>query len=1024
MLADTSRPPATAGIGPRIALAATFTAEPILEPLAFWMRELGSAATIEFAPYAQVFQELLNPGSLLSGNRGGVNVVLLRIEDWLRSAPDASAPEKARALLGRNANDFIAAVQTAAGRAASPPLVLALCPSSPAGQADPVRRLAFPAVEQRIVEALANVSGVSVVGPQDLAEYPVGDSYDAERDALGHTPYTPAFLAALATALARRIHALGPPRYKVVVLDCDNTLWQGVVGEEGALGVAVTPGCRALQEFVLRQIGKGFVVCLCSKNEERDALEVFDRHPDMVLRREHLVGWRINWGPKSENLRSLASELNLGLESFIFLDDNPVECAEVRARCPEVLTLRVPPADEVGRFLEHLWAFDRLTTTEEDRRRTTLYRENAERSRLQEQAGSFQEFLDSLELRVEIHEPAAEQWSRVSQLTQRTNQFNFTTIRRSEAEVRGLAAAGLECRVVEVCDRFGDHGLVGVLIHGKTDDAVEVDSFLLSCRVLGRGVEHRMLNDLGKLAQGLGLSRVVATLVPTAKNLPARRFLDRVAGEWKEERDGRTIYRIPADCAAAAAPDSTGEPVDEDTTAGPARPAASEVRSAPPYERIAHHLHDASQVLEELARRGQARRDRPNLGFPPTPPSTNAERQLHSAWSERLGLEAIGIHDDYFELGGTSLLAVDLLAQIERLTGVHLPVTAIVEAPTIASLALLLEGRGPRDSLVPLRLGGDKPPVFLIHDGNGETIHYRNLALRLGPDHPVYGMQPQGSARQSMLHTRIGDMAAHHVRKIRGVQPRGPYFIGGMCAGGVIAFEIARQLQAAGETVGLVALLESADVEAKFQRSPVVHPQPPTGAPSAPVPKPTPGPLRRAAVLGGKVVRKARRHASDAWLAARMTLYRHYVDRGVEPPAFLGRPHVRIVYRFAESSYRPRKPYQGALTLFRATSGIGGDRPFQEVYNDPLLGWASRATEGVRPIDVPGGHASMFREPNVRVLAQHIRTIIDEVQAAQAAECPETPGGIPEQATRTKGRGLTTPSTPSRKLRPGTPNSR
>ena len=156
-------------------------------------------------------------------------------------------------------------------------------------------------------------------------------------------------------------------------------------------------------------------------------LEVFDRRPDMVLKREHLVSWRINWQPKSENIRSLAQELNLGLDSFIFLDDNPVECAEVRSGCPEVLTLRLPIDGDIEGFLRHVWAFDRLRVTSEDRQRTTMYKQEAERARFQKQAPTIDEFLAGLDLQVTISEPAPEQVDRVAQLTQRTNQFNFTT---------------------------------------------------------------------------------------------------------------------------------------------------------------------------------------------------------------------------------------------------------------------------------------------------------------------------------------------------------------------------------------------------------------------------------------------------------------------------------------------------------------------------------------------------------------------------------------------------------------------
>ena len=554
---------------------------------------------------------------------------------------------------------------------------------------DPSRRSLLESIEERIVAGLEQVGGVTVIGPNDFAAYPVDVAYDPQRDAFGHIPYTPLFFAAMGTLLARRIHALKSPPYKVIVLDCDNTIWQGIVGEEGAMGVTMPPSCQTLQQFVVEQVAKGFLVCLCSKNEERDVLEVLERRTEMPLKREHLVAWRINWVPKSENIRSLAQELNLGLDAFVFIDDNPVECAEVRANCPEVLTLQLPPADDVGRFLSHLWAFDRLRVTSEDRQRTAMYRENAERSRVQRKAQNFQEFLRELELRVEITAPTPVQLDRVAQLTQRTNQFNFTTIRRTESEIRQLAEMELECRIVEVCDRFGDYGLVGVLIYGMGTESLEIDTFLLSCRVLGRGVEHRMLNYLGNTARKRGLDSVVATVIPTGKNLPARQFLDGVAVAFKRDFEGKAMYRIPAEFAATTAPSSDGDKAQVADDPGPSSPsltAGFPSRIVPPYERIASILHSPDQVLLQLDVQGRKRRERPSLGQPPSPPSTEIERRLSELWADLLRLETVGVRDNYFDLGGTSLLAVDLFARIENLFGITLPLTTLVEAPTIAEL--------------------------------------------------------------------------------------------------------------------------------------------------------------------------------------------------------------------------------------------------------------------------------------------------------------------------------------------------
>ena len=295
-------------------------------------------------------------------------------------------------MAGCNANDLITAARAAAARSTAP-LIVGLCPDPPLAQANPDARKIVRRIEQRITVELGSVPGLYLLRSEDFELYPVPDFHDPRRDELGRIPYTPLFFTALGTILARKVHALVSPPHKVVVLDCDNTLWKGVVGEDGVEGIALPPAWLALQRFMVGLTRKGFLLCLCSKNNESDVFDAFDRRPDMVLKWDDLVSWRINWLSKSENIRSLARELNLGLQSFIFLDDNPVECAEVRDGCPDVLTLRLPINGDIEGFLRHVWAFDRLRAepagadrvtgvTEETDRRSTALRADRHRAGL------------------------------------------------------------------------------------------------------------------------------------------------------------------------------------------------------------------------------------------------------------------------------------------------------------------------------------------------------------------------------------------------------------------------------------------------------------------------------------------------------------------------------------------------------------------------------------------------------------------------------------------------------------------
>ena len=291
-----------------------------------------------------------------------------------------------------------------------------------------------------------------------------------------------------------------------------------------------------------------------------------------------------------------------------------------------------------------------------------------------------------------------------------------------------------------------------------------------------------------------------------------------------------------------------------------------------------------------------------------------------------------------------------------------------------------------------IRDGGDKPPVFLIHDGDGETMLYRNLALLLKPDHAVFGLQPRCRANVPMAHTRISEMVADHVGRIRSVQPCGPYVLGGMCAGGVIAFEVALQLQRDGERVAMVALIDAADVEAapkpfKTARErtrrlgAVFHAQ-----------QSVPISLRLLSILA-RVLRKCR--SLTIYLVKnrfetvrdeiRMRLFRYSLDHGLRVPRILEHIPVRTVYLFAEKCYRPECSFAGQLVLFRATAGEGADEPYVERYADPLLGWGCRASQGVAIYDIPGGHSSMLQEPNVEVLARLMQDYLDKALADESA---------------------------------------
>ncbi len=666
---------------PEIVVSATFTAEPVEEVIAYWNRELGFDYGIRFAPYNQVFQQLLDPSGRITRNRSGINVVLVRLEDWARAADpfDAIAFEE-------NVRTFVAALKAASEKTPAP-FVLGLCAASKEFRSDPRRAAAEKKLEELIATSLVRRPSVHVIRSAEIASlYPVADYYDAHGDRLGHVPYTPDYFAAMASAVARKIHAIRTVPYKVIVLDCDHTLWNGVCGEDGPRGVRIDAPRRALQEFMVRQREAGMLLAIGSKNNEEDVWATFDAHPEMPLRREHFVAWRINWDPKPANLRDMAKELDLGLDSFIFVDDSPTECAEVEAGTPDVLVLQLPREDaEVEHFLRRVWAFDHLTATEEDRKRSLMYGQRLERRRLQHHVSTLNEFLDALELRVEIGPVEPGQIPRVSQLTQRTNQFNLTTVRRSEAEVNEFLREG-EGLTLHLSDRFGDYGLVGVALFRQEAAALAVDTFLLSCRALGRGVEHQLLARLGELATERGLASVKLAYRRSGKNKPALKFLESVTGE---PGNGQKAYVLTAERAAAVTYSPEDRPGEPERDVAPGTGAPGELHRSVDYARIANTLHDPREILRHArAEKG----DQVPITAPYQEPRTPLERRLAALWAEMLKVPHVGANDNFFDLGGHSLLAVQLLSRVREEFQVDLSLDVVFSGVfSVAELAKAIE---------------------------------------------------------------------------------------------------------------------------------------------------------------------------------------------------------------------------------------------------------------------------------------------------------------------------------------------
>jgi FkbH-like protein len=342
---------------------------------------------------------------------------------------------------------------------------------------------------------------------------------------------------------------------KALVLDLDNTLWGGVIGDDGLEGIEIGQGnasgeaFAALQAHAKRLAGRGVILAVCSKNDEANALQPFEKHPEMVLRRDDIASFVANWDDKATNLRRIARELNIGLDSLVFLDDNPFERNLVRGELPEVAIPEFPEDDPalVPQMLADAGYFDMLAITADDRKRTAQYQENRERAALAETATDLPAYLRSLEMKLVWNRFDRVGLARIVQLFNKTNQFNLTTIRTTDADIAAVIEDprqfGLQLRLT---DKFGDNGIIALVIGRLSADGADllVHSWVMSCRVLGRQVEAATLMLIAQEARRLGAVRLVGEYRPTAKNEMVREHYPRL---------GFSAIEPPPDAAGDAA---------------------------------------------------------------------------------------------------------------------------------------------------------------------------------------------------------------------------------------------------------------------------------------------------------------------------------------------------------------------------------------------------------------------------------------------------------------------------------------
>ncbi len=493
------------------------------------------------APYGQVSQEILNPESGL-----------------YRFAPDITILAAEADSISRNpieASEALITLSNAFREKGTGGLVLCTFMARPAWplhilQTDHEIQLAK--ANQALRECFAGDSRVQVCDLDSLAAYfGYVNAISPEMAAMARIPFSEGFLALLAKKLVSHVKAKAGVIRKCLVLDCDNTLWGGIIGEDGIDGIALGsdwPGREYVnfQKAILELYQHGVILAINSKNNEQDVMQVLREHPFMILKEEHFAAIIVNWNPKPQNMAKLAELINIGMDSLVFVDDNPAERQLMRQMQPQVEVLELPDNPALfEKTLREMSFFAKTSLTEEDKKRGEIYAAQRKRTELQRSSVSFDDYLKSLEMVCSIRQAEEKDVKRAAQLTQRTNQFNLTTRRYREADITAMMNnPGWRVYVLGLKDKFGDNGTVGLALVETQPKCWRIDTFLMSCRVIGRQVEDAFVDRICRDAVQVGCENISAEYIPSAKNDLVADFWDKNGFKKVASDKNVTGYRL------------------------------------------------------------------------------------------------------------------------------------------------------------------------------------------------------------------------------------------------------------------------------------------------------------------------------------------------------------------------------------------------------------------------------------------------------------------------------------------------
>jgi FkbH-like protein len=507
--------------------------------------------------YDNYISEILDPESELYTFRPDVLVLIPADQRCVYPGPLTDTPEQQKAEAARMATDLLDLCRVAHDRSGAEVILANFLPAS---EFDPgpfrVRTWGSNWSFRKLVNLELGINAPSFVHICDT------EFLATRRGAAGsHDPrawfetkqlYSSDFAVEIAREIASIVASLHRPSKKVLALDLDNTLWGGVIGDDGMTGIEIGGTHARGEAFKQFQLAiaslarRGVVLAVCSKNDYKNAAEPFEKHPEMVLRLKDIACFQANWEPKSENLRRIAQELNLGLDSIVFVDDNPAEIEIVKQFVPEIETIWLgpDPAEYAAQLLNSRF-FEPRSITADDLKRGEQYQQQAARAQAMSSGTDMESYLTSLEMRSVISEFTPVDVPRISQLINKSNQFNVTTRRRTEAEVEALISnPDYYAFSVRLADKFGDNGLISVVIVKVEGETAIVDTWLMSCRVLKRQMEDEVANEIVRLAKERGCATVLGHYIPSEKNGMVRDLFPRMGFSLVEETPERVTYQL------------------------------------------------------------------------------------------------------------------------------------------------------------------------------------------------------------------------------------------------------------------------------------------------------------------------------------------------------------------------------------------------------------------------------------------------------------------------------------------------